>query len=475
MALTAKDAYDLYSQGGKAPKPDKGAFVKCMTEVLQLPEFLVDNKHMTTATPEIKKMLDKLPDRDPFTDQDFAFIKRMKRITRMLMSLKNPNRWVNETSVSGEEPTEALKLVAKVFKSALDKCSPGWLAAMTRLAETALEARKVLTAILVEDMVAAATALAGGLGLTVAAHFGPIVDAAKCVWGVTKQVCKKALAKIFKSSPCKTVCTPLKKGGADGSFEDPCIKLLNVDPLAVDKLRPNLPTCMQGDKGSHCMMCQKVGQECKGDDDCSSGICKSTKCLAIAQLPGALCESNGQCLSTVCNKFIGKKEGACMYTDLETCDGANSKSGGCPCSDDSECHGTFGEKPCAGDACKNVCKGLYKFLGKVWSKGSCVGKPAPQPPAEGAQFIKTSDVGYSSSSSSSLSSSSSSSSSSSAAPRFRAHLNKHVTARGATADVREEQKKSAPDNSIASMDKEVESMMSSLDWNDRNKPTSLDD
>ena len=41
--------------------------------------------------------------------------------------------------------------------------------------------------------------------------------------------------------------------------------------------------------------------------------------------------------------------------------------------------------------------------------------------------------------------------------------------------LREEQKKSAPDNSIASMDKEVESMMSSLDWNDRNKPTSLDD
>ena len=41
--------------------------------------------------------------------------------------------------------------------------------------------------------------------------------------------------------------------------------------------------------------------------------------------------------------------------------------------------------------------------------------------------------------------------------------------------MREEQKKSAPDNSIASMDKEVESMMSSLDWNDRNKPTSLDD
>jgi len=217
LALSAKDAHDLYtySQGGKAPKPDKGAFVKCMTEVLQLPEFLVDNKHMTTATPEIKKMLDKLPDRDPFTDQDFAFIKRMKRITRMLMSLKNPNRWVNETSVSGEEPTEALKLVAKVFKSALDKCSPGWLAAMTRLAETANRARKVLTAILVEDMVAAATALAGGLGLTVAAHFGPIVDAAKCVWGVTKQVCKKALAKIFKSSPCKTVCTPLKKGGAE--------------------------------------------------------------------------------------------------------------------------------------------------------------------------------------------------------------------------------------------------------------------
>ena len=85
------------------------------------------------------------------------------------------------------------------------------------------------------------------------------------------------------------------------------------------------------------------------------------------------------------------------------------------------------------------------------------------------------DTSSAPSSSSSLSSSSSSSSSSPAAPRFRAQLNKHVAARGATADVREEQKESAPEDSIADMDKEVGSMMSSLDWDDRNKPTSWDD
>ena len=114
-----------------------------------------------------------------------------------------------------------------------------------------------------------------------------------------------------------------------------------------------------------------------------------------------------------------------------------------------------------------------------------------RPPAAGESKEEASseaDTSSSSSSSSSASSSSEadtsstpssssslSSSSSSAAPRFRAQRTKHVAARGATADVREEQKESAPDNSIAGMDKEVGSMMSSLDWDDRNKPTSWDD
>merc|ERR1711871_1070165 len=205
---------------------------------------------------------------------------------------------------------------------------------------------------------------APALTVSLGAHFGPISDAARCMFNYIKKMCFKAIKKMRRDSQCKTTC----------SDNEPCVATSDhVQPVCQEASSSIFG--FKKNKGKFCMRCQSQGNACDGDQDCASGVCNSGKCMAVGLRVGEACKEDDQCVSNDCRKkvcsagnlgagescrvdsqcssgkcshFIGKA-GACRVSDSQVCEAtkkSKNRPAGCPCSKDKQC---AGDTSCLGD------------------------------------------------------------------------------------------------------------------------------
>ena len=247
------------------------------------------------------------------------------------------------------------------------------------------------------------------LSFLMAAHFGPIHDAAKCMYVMGKGVVRSLINRLSGKSKCVETCalppatTPpvdlekKKKGGEKLVFVflqgrkgrrstrrrragvDQCAAILKLPSDAGDADRLSLPRCiaptgrMLGGKADtsnmegKCMFCLGLNQECAGHLDCSSGLCAKSRCVRRDQPGGTKCREHAQCSSQNCVRKARFMAGACAVLDKQRCAKPYTGMGGCRCIKNSECVGS--------NACFGAWTGPRGI--PVFSKGACEGPPPP--------------------------------------------------------------------------------------------------
>eukprot|EP00947_MAST-08B_sp_MAST-8B-sp1_P005267 g5267.t1 len=365
----------------------KAAYVKCLSNVLVLEEFHVNRKELTTSDYRIKPVLDMLPDEGRLRhgardteEKKAAFLTEFD--FKLLMSeVKHLHLYEKEEN----------KVIPEAFDKALVSC--GWKSQVVPyLYNTAQKAFETYAMIVASEAAqdAANQMSFPGLGLTVAAHVGPIFDAPKCVAYLARRAFLRTIGRSFRKSPCSTPCRvpPPQQhdSGAGTPAADPCPGLLHIAPGAPG--RASLPVCMVDEtpdaadaaggaevrrQQGKCKLCQADGQDCSTGQDCASGECSSKgKCMKIDLRGGASCIRDAQCRSGVCSRNLGFT-GACAVVDSEIqCVGAGKGMGGCPCSGDKDCKAK-------GDVSWSyACLGEVKVAGQQLYAGACVGAPPPE-------------------------------------------------------------------------------------------------
>ena len=234
------------------------------------------------------------------------------------------------------------------------------------------------------------------LSFLMAAHFGPIHDAAKCMYEMGKGVVRSLINRLSGKSKCVETCalpsaaTPpvdlekkhMRTTSRRRAGVDQCAAILKLssDSGEADRLSP--PKCiaptgrmlggkadtnnMEGKEGK-CMFCQGLAQECAGHLDCSSGLCVKSRCVRRDQPGGTKCREHAQCSSKNCVRKARFMVGACAVLDKQRCTKLYTGMGGCRCIKNSECAGN--------NACFGAWTGPRGI--PVFSKGACEGPPPP--------------------------------------------------------------------------------------------------
>ena len=384
-AELAHQAYKIYKQSRKlaAGGATKTDFSECLDAVLSKEEYRTKGVKLTSKDKVLQSFLANIKGTETPDTKPMQNSVKGPLTTENLKELLEKNKGLFSTKPEHKHTRRAIK-------EAYTNCLPS-----SQLKQLATSTASNLKAVLTQDLMSEGTdAIAfasGALSFTMAAHLGPIVDAAKCVYHLTKDVCRRAIAKIFGAGPCDVACAPLTpKQFASGAL-NPCLALLDVTQDSLNPSRPRLPVCIsrnagdgQGKKKSDafahgkCLMCGKAQDTCKASIDCSTGVCHGGKCLMVDLDGGTECLSSSQCRSYVCQRtlseYLRSAPGSCAILKPGRCKGVFAGMGGCGCGEHAECK-SKAETPC---------RGLYSIVGMVLSRGACVGTAPPQLGAEAA-------------------------------------------------------------------------------------------
>ena len=379
----ARQAYTIYKQSRKlaAGGATKTDFSKCLDAVLAKAEYRTKGVKLTSKDKVLQRFLGNIkgtgnPDTKPMQNSMEGPL-----TTENLKELLEKN-----AGLFSKKPEH--KHTPRAIKEAFTNCLPSSQLKVLAMS-TASNLKTVLTRDLMSEGADAVTFATGALSFTMAAHLGPIVDAAKCVYHLTKDVCTRAIAKIFGAGPCDMACAPLTpKQFASGAL-NPCLALLNVTQDSLNPSRPRLPVCISRNTGDgqakgksdafahaaahgKCLMCAKAQDTCKASIDCSTGVCHGGKCLMVNLDAGTECMRNSQCRSYVCQRtlseYLRSAPGSCAILKPGRCQGVFAGMGGCGCGKHAECK----------SKANTPCRGLYSIVGMVLSRGACVGTAPPK-------------------------------------------------------------------------------------------------